>query len=139
MINTEFRFDMKLINVVAAVVERNGAFLCVQRGASDRAYLSGKWEFPGGKIEGDETEIDALAREMKEELSMSLLIGRKLMVVDHLYPDFRLCMHVYRCTSPDEPQLHEHLSYRWLRADALMQLDWAEADVPIVRQLIEEG
>lgn len=129
----------KQITVVAAVVERNGAFLCVQRGASDRAYLSGKWEFPGGKIEGDETEIDALAREMKEELSMSLLIGRKLMVVDHLYPDFRLCMHVYRCTSPDEPQLHEHLSYRWLRADALMQLDWAEADVPIVRQLIEEG
>ena len=130
---------MKLIKVVAAVVERNGAFLCVQRGASDRAYLSGKWEFPGGKIEGGETEIEALAREIKEELSMSLLIGRKLMVVDHLYPDFRLCMHVYRCTSPDEPQLHEHLSYRWLRAHALMQLDWAEADVPIVRQLIEDG
>ena len=139
MINTEFRVDMKLINVVAAVVERNGAFLCVQRGSSNRAYLSLKWEFPGGKIEEDETEIEALAREIKEELSMSLLIGRKLMVVDHLYPDFRLCMHVYRCTSPDEPQLHEHLSYRWLRAHALMQLDWAEADVPIVRQLIEDG
>jgi 8-oxo-dGTP diphosphatase len=137
LINTDFCVDMTLINVVAAVVERNGAFLCVQRGASSRAYLSLKWEFPGGKIEAGETEAGALVREMKEELSMSLLIGRKLMVVDHQYPDFRLCMHVYLCTSPDEPQLHEHLSQRWLRADALMQLDWAGADVPIVKRLIE--
>ena len=130
---------IKLITVVAAVVERNGAFLCVQRGASNRAYLSGKWEFPGGKIEGGETETEALAREIKEELSMSLNIVGKLMVVDHLYPDFQLCMHVYRCTSADEPQLHEHLSHQWLQGAELMQLDWAEADFPIVRRLIEGG
>lgn len=130
---------MKLITVVAAVVERNGAFLCVQRGASDRAYLSGKWEFPGGKIEEGETETEALSRELKEELSMALNIGGKLMVVDHLYPDFQLCMHVYRCTSSDEPQLHEHLSHQWLEGAALLQLDWAEADVPVVRRLIEGG
>jgi 8-oxo-dGTP diphosphatase len=129
----------KKITVVAAVVERNGRFLCVQRGVSDKVYLSDKWEFPGGKIEVGETETEALAREIKEELSMTLLIGPKLMVVDHLYPDFLLCMHVYRCTSPDEPQLHEHLSHQWLGGDALMQLDWAEADIPIVRRLMESG
>ncbi|MBM3919395.1 MAG: (deoxy)nucleoside triphosphate pyrophosphohydrolase [Sphingomonadales bacterium] len=128
---------LKQITVVAAVVERDGAFLCVQRGAIDKPYLSEKWEFPGGKIEAGETETETLAREMKEELSMSVLIGRKLIVVNHLYPDFRLCLHVYLCTSRDEPQLHEHLSHLWLPGDALMRLDWAEADLPIAKRLME--
>lgn len=123
--------------MVAAVVERAGRILCVQRQVSAKAYLSEKWEFPGGKIESGETETEALARELNEELSMSLLIGSKLMVVNHTYPDFVLCMHVYMCTSPDEPQLHEHLSHRWLRRDKLLQLDWAAADIPIARRLLE--
>ena len=129
---------MKHVTVVAAVIERNGKILCVQRGKSALSYISEKWEFPGGKIEENETEQETIVREIREELHMDFVVGEKLMVVEHRYPDFHLTMHTYRGTSNDEPQLTEHLAYRWLDAAALPSLDWAEADVPVVRALLNE-
>ena len=126
---------MKHVTVVAAVIERNGKILCVQRGKSALSYISEKWEFPGGKIEENETEQETIVREIREELHMDFVVGEKLMVVEHSYPDFHLTMHTYRGTSNDEPQLTEHLAYRWLDAAALPSLDWAEADVPVVREI----
>ena len=126
---------MKHVTVVAAVIERNGKILCVQRGKSALSYISEKWEFPGGKIEENETEQETIVREIREELHMDFVVGEKLMVVEHSYPDFQLTMHTYRGTSNDEPQLTEHLAYRWLDAAALPSLDWAEADVPVVREI----
>jgi 8-oxo-dGTP diphosphatase len=127
---------MKHVTVVAAVIERNGKILCVQRGKSALPYISEKWEFPGGKIEANETEQETIVREIREELNMDFLVGAKLMVVEHRYPDFHLTMHTYRGTSNDEPQLTEHLAYRWLDLAALSSLDWAEADVPVVNYLL---
>ena len=129
---------MKHVTVVAAVIERNGKILCVQRGKSALPYISEKWEFPGGKIEANETEQETIVREIREELHMDFAVGEKLMVVEHRYPDFHLTMHTYRGTSNEEPQLTEHLAYRWLDPAALPSLDWAEADVPIVDELINE-
>ena len=129
---------MKHVTVVAAVIERNGKILCVQRGKSALPYISEKWEFPGGKIEANETEQETIVREIREELHMDFVVGEKLMVVEHRYPDFYLTMHTYRGTSNDEPQLTEHLAYRWLDLAALPSLDWAEADVPVVRALLNE-
>lgn len=129
---------MKHVTVVAAVIERNGKILCVQRGKSALPYISEKWEFPGGKIEANETEQETIVREIREELHMDFVVGAKLMVVEHRYPDFHLTMHTYRGTSNDEPQLTEHLAYRWLVPAALPSLDWAEADVPVVRALLNE-
>jgi len=129
---------MKHVTVVAAVIERNGKILCVQRGKSALPYISEKWEFPGGKIEANETEQETIVREIREELHMDFVVGEKLMVVEHRYPDFHLTMHTYRGTSNDEPQLTEHLAYRWLDPAALPSLDWAEADVPIVDELMNE-
>ena len=126
---------MKHVTVVAAVIEHQGKILCVQRGKSALPYISEKWEFPGGKIEVNETEQETIAREIREELHMDFVVGEKLMVVEHRYPDFHLTMHTYRGTSNDEPQLTEHLAYRWLDPTALPFLDWAEADVPIVREI----
>ena len=126
---------MKHVTVVAAVIERNGKILCVQRGKSALSYISEKWEFPGGKIEANETEQETIVREIREELHMDFVVGAKLMVVEHRYPDFHLTMHTYRGTSNDEPQLTEHLAYRWLDPAALPSLDWAEADVPVVREI----
>jgi 8-oxo-dGTP diphosphatase len=126
---------MKHVTVVAAVIERNGKILCVQRGKSALPYISEKWEFPGGKIEANETEQETIVREIREELHMDFVVGEKLMVVEHRYPDFHLTMHTYRGTSNDEPQLTEHLAYRWLDPTALPSLDWAEADVPVVWEI----
>jgi len=129
---------MKHVTVVAAVIERNGKILCVQRGKSALSYISEKWEFPGGKIEENETEQETIVREIREELHMDFVVGEKLMVVEHRYPDFHLTMHTYRGTSNDEPQLTEHLAYRWLDPASLPSFDWAEADVPVVRALLNE-
>ena len=129
---------MKHVTVVAAVIERNGKILCVQRGKSALPYISEKWEFPGGKIEENETEQETIVREIREELHMDFVVGEKLMVVEHRYPDFHLTMHTYRGTSNDEPQLTEHLAYRWLDPAALPSFDWAEADVLVVRALLNE-
>jgi 8-oxo-dGTP diphosphatase len=129
---------MKHVTVVAAVIERNGKILCVQRGKSALSYISEKWEFPGGKIEENETEQETIVREIREELHMDFVVGAKLMVVEHRYPDFHLTMHTYRGTSNDDPQLTEHLAYRWLDPASLPSFDWAEADVPVVRALLNE-
>ncbi|MFM8347291.1 MAG: (deoxy)nucleoside triphosphate pyrophosphohydrolase [Bacteroidota bacterium] len=129
---------MKIITVVAAVIERGPHVLCVRRGHSNHQYLSGKWEFPGGKIEAGETETTALSREILEELSMTITITEKLMVVEHTYPDFQLTMHTYRCQSGDTPTLHEHEALHWLTREELPALDWAAADWPIVNYLIKQ-
>jgi 8-oxo-dGTP pyrophosphatase MutT (NUDIX family) len=70
---------MKHVTVVAAVIERNGKILCVQRGKSALPYISEKWEFPGGKIEANETEQETIVREIREELHMDFVVGEKLL------------------------------------------------------------
>ena len=129
---------MKQISVVAAVIEKEGKILCVQRGPSSLDYISHKWEFPGGKIEANETEQETIVREILEELHMNIEVGEKLLAVEHSYPDFHLTMHTYRCVSKDQPTLTEHLAYRWLSLEELPSLDWAEADVPVVKILWNE-
>jgi 8-oxo-dGTP diphosphatase len=130
---------MKLITVVAAVIEKQGKFLCVQRGPSALDYISHKWEFPGGKIEQGETEEEALQREIKEELEMEIVVGKKVGTITHQYPDFLLTMHAFHSTSKQEPTLTEHIAFRWLNIRELEILDWAAADVPIIRILLNES
>ena len=129
---------MKSINVVAGVILFDQKFLCVQRGVGKFDYISKKFEFPGGKIEVDESPEEALVREIQEELEKEISISQKLMVVDHTYPDFRLIMHAYLCSTKDEHlKLTEHIDFKWLPVSELNSLDWAAADVPIVQKLIE--
>lgn len=133
----------KHIEVVAAVIEVDGRLLCTQRGPNRRAYISGKWEFPGGKIEEGEAPDVALAREIREELQVDVRVGAHLLTVEHSYPDFALTMHAFRCELSDSPgaiRLSEHVSAEWLdpQSSAFAELDWAAADVPIVDQLRRE-
>lgn len=132
---------VKTIEVVAAVIETGGEILCVQRGENKLEYISKKWEFPGGKLEPGETQTEALAREIREELHMDIAVGELVTTVCHRYPDFELIMHAYRCTvaaESHEVTLTEHLAHRWLPAGsaAFRNLDWAAADVPIVEELV---
>ena len=127
---------MKTIEVVVAIVVNDGKILCTQRGKNKLDYLSEKFEFPGGKLESDETLAQALACEIKEELNMSISVDRLLLTVEHVYPDFKIIMHSFICyTQSRASLLHEHLQVLWLGVNELDSLDWAAADIPIVDQL----
>jgi 8-oxo-dGTP diphosphatase len=127
---------MKRIEVVAAVIQHQNKILAVQRGPAKYAYISEKWEFPGGKMEAGETEEQTIIREIREELNMQIKVQSKLLTVEHPYPDFHLTMHTYLCeTEQSEPKLTEHLAYQWLEKSELMKLDWAGADVPVVNKI----
>ena len=126
----------KTIEVVAAVIFREGKVLCVQRPENEREYISLKWEFPGGKVEVGESREEALVREIAEELVVEIHELQYLTTVEHSYPDFHLTMHTYTCAlKAGEVELREHLGLKWLAVEELDQLDWAAADVPVVNLL----
>lgn len=125
---------MKTINVVAGVIKRDNKIFCCQR--ANKGNLALKWEFPGGKIEVDETAKEALIRELKEELDIISTVGKYIMTVNHQYDEFLLNMEVYYISAFDGIiSLKEHNDSIWLKPDNLVQLDWAEADIPIIEEL----
>jgi 8-oxo-dGTP diphosphatase len=127
---------MKHYIVVAAIIENNGKFLCVQRDKSKFDYISYKYEFPGGKIEIGETPEKALTREISEELNIDITVGDLFVTIEHQYPDFALTMQAFLCHANSFTlKLTEHIDYKWLKADELDLLDWAGADIPIVEKL----
>lgn len=128
---------MKEIEVVAAIIIYQEKILCVQRGVNKFEYISKKFEFPGGKMEKDETNSETIIREIWEELRMPIEPVSEFCTIEHQYPDFKITMHalICKCENPTL-QLTEHLSFQWLKKDELQNLDWAEADLPIVDRLI---
>ena len=133
---------MKLVSAVAAVIHNESKILCVQRGFNKYEYINQKWEFPGGKVEPNETAEDAICREILEELRLEVRVEMELINIVHQYPDFLLRMQVYSCSlisNKGEPVvvLSEHLDYKWLspRSQQFLSLDWAAADIPIVKLL----
>ena len=129
---------MKHYEVVAAVIEYEEKILCMQRGEAKFEYVSYRYEFPGGKVEVGEENYTALERELKEEMDMNVSISEDdyLLTVEHTYPDFAITMHAYLCkvSNPDFV-MKEHVDYKWLSVSELDNLDWAEADKPIVEFL----
>ncbi|MBR1782696.1 MAG: (deoxy)nucleoside triphosphate pyrophosphohydrolase [Bacteroidales bacterium] len=127
---------MKTIEVVAAIIRQEDRILATQRG-----YGPWKdwWEFPGGKMEAGETPEQALEREIREELSISIHIDRFFRTVDWDYPEFHLTMHCYLCSLTGEaPHLNEHEAARWLRADELRTVNWLPADEGLLPLLATE-
>lgn len=131
---------MKHYNVVAAVVCQDGKVLCMQKGKTKFEYTSFKFEFPGGKIEPGETRQQALKRELREEMDYEIEVGEELITVNHTYPDFSITMTAFLC-KPLSPtfKMNEHVSFQWLMASELTSLDWAAADVAIVKAIVERS
>lgn len=121
------------LDVVGAVIVRDGLVLCAQRRLGSQA---GSWEFPGGKIELGETAEQALRREIWEELGCLVEVGALVAdsgPADHGFP---LRLRTYWCAVVSgEPQPREHAALDWLRPDELARLEWAPADVATVRAL----
>lgn len=123
------------VRVTAAVIERNGLILLARRVTS--AHGAGGWEFPGGKLEAGETPETCLAREIQEELGVTITVGALLAEVRHAYPTktiFLLAYHVRIVAN--EPQAREHAELAWVPRAKLLDYDLLPADVPIARQLM---
>ena len=124
---------MKIIEVVAAIIQRDGAYFTTQRGYGE---FEGMWEFPGGKIEPGESREVALKREIQEELGVDITIDKFLCTTDYDYPSFHLTMHCYLCSVVSgEIELREHKSARWLTAETLDSVEWLPADKYIIDEL----
>ena len=127
---------MKEIEVAAAIIvtKENGEdrLLAVQRGYGD---LIGKWEFPGGKLEPNETGRQAVVREIREELGVDIEVDSFLATIEYDYPTFHLKMHCYICSTTDTIKLTEHQAMKWCKKNELRDLDWCPADIQVVSLL----
>jgi len=130
---------MKHIEVVAGIIEYNDKILCMQRDKGKFDYVSFKWEFPGGKIEEGETKEEALKRELREEMEMDVEIEKHFLDISHEYPDFTMNMYVFKCKAKSEKfVMNVHHDFKWLPLSEISTLDWAPADKPAVKKLLEE-
>ena len=127
-----------MLHVTCAIIEHQGKVLICQRSASMKLPL--KWEFPGGKIEGEESKEECLKREIKEELGLEIEVGSALPHVEHHYPEFSIRLYPFLCKwTGGSLAIAEHAQAIWVSHDELKNYDWAEADVPIVRELLFTG
>ena len=124
------------IQVSAGVFHSETEFLAMQRGDSEPG--SGKWEFPGGSVEANESPEEAMIRELKEELGVDSVINQKLGVWSFTYPFLHVELNVFLVStedSLDSSMLSVHSSMQWVTSESASELDWLEADLPIVKHL----
>lgn len=122
------------LQVVGAVLWRDGRLLAVQRPPGRRH--AGLWEFPGGKIEPGETALDALARELREELGITPCGARWWRSLSHTYPDLRVELHFYTVGAfAGEPCALEGQTLRWVTPVEALDLPFLEADRPLLADL----
>ena len=122
---------MKTIEVVAAVIyDEQGRIFATQRGYGE---WKDWWEFPGGKIEPNETHQQALHREIHEELDTDIEVGTLIRTIDYDYPNFHLTMHCFKCKLADgHVTLLEHEAAKWLAPNELQTVKWLPADEEIL-------
>lgn len=124
---------MKTLNVVAAIIKDDGKFLATKRGYGEFINM---WEFPGGKIEENESGEDALVREIKEELDCTIEITNFALDLEYQYPGFYLKMTCFEAIIIEgTPKLLEHNDARWLSVDDLDSVNWIPADIQIIDYL----
>jgi 8-oxo-dGTP diphosphatase len=125
-----------LIEVVAAVVLRNGSVLLCQR--QDGPHLPLLWEFPGGKVDPGETPREALARELREELDVGATIGALIAEVEHHYPEKSVRIRFFHATISGEPRAVIHRELRWIERAALSDYEVPPANRTVV-EMVRDG
>ena len=127
-----------MTEVVAALIRDADRFLICQRPASkDRGLL---WEFVGGKVEPGETREEALIRECREELAITISVGDIFTEVTHTYPDLTIHLTVFNAEiTAGVPRKLEHNDLRWITADELDRYAFCPADQSIVEKLRKGG
>ena len=126
---------MKTVRVVAAIIIENGKVFATQRGYGE--FKDG-WEFPGGKIEPDETPEEAIVREIKEELDTEIEVLELLDTVEYDYPNFHLSMDCFICKiKSGDLILKEHEAAKWLTKETLGSVEWLPADLGLIEKIGE--
>ena len=126
---------MKIIPVTCAIIQFQDKTLAVQR--SNTMKLPLKWEFAGGKIEAGESEIDCIKREISEELNIKIEVKKRLTPVTHQYPNFKIKLIPFIAEYlSGELELREHSNFLLADKNDLINLDWAEADLPILKEYL---
>ncbi|MBJ6120053.1 (deoxy)nucleoside triphosphate pyrophosphohydrolase [Pontibacter sp. BT310] len=124
-----------MIKVVCAIIENEGTVLITQR--SSRMAQPLLWEFPGGKVEVGESEVEALIREIQEELNLLIVPRERLTPVLHYYSSRAIELIPYTCSLQNgNILLAEHQAYSWASLDVLANYSWCPADIPIVEEYL---
>ena len=123
-----------MTEVVAALIWEGSRFMICQRPAHKARGLL--WEFVGGKVEHGETKEQALVRECREELAVTVSVGSSFAEVTHEYPDLTVHLTLFHAAIAEGiPQMREHNDIRWITADEIPQYDFCPADHPILEKL----
>ncbi len=123
------------IRVVGAMIERDGRYLITQR--PPKATLPLLWEFPGGRVEPGETDEEALARELREEMAIGVAVGERVIHVEHAYEsyDIDFCVYRFRHTAGAIQHLRIH-AHEWVRPDELDRYEFPAADEKTIAKLL---
>ena len=122
------------VDVVAALVVENGKFMICQRPQNKARGLL--WEFVGGKVEPGETKAQALVRECREELGVTVVPGDVFMEVDHVYPDITIHLTLFWARiAAGRPQKLEHADIRFIAPEEIPQYAFCPADASILEQI----
>jgi 8-oxo-dGTP diphosphatase len=125
----------KTINVVCAIIERDGRFLAARR--SDAQSHGGFWEFPGGKIDPGEDAEKAIVREIREELGTGISIKKQLPPVTFDYPDKTVTLIPFICAvRSGAPTALEHAEIRWVNKREAHKLAWLPPDVSVLKNFL---
>ena len=126
----------EVIRVVAAVIEHDGRYLITQRNSN--AQLPLLWEFPGGRVEADESETHALLREVKGRIGVEVVVGAKLGEHFHDYTTYQVQLTMYSCKLPAEarPYPATVADLRWVTSREFLDYDFPPADVKTMSKLL---
>lgn len=125
---------MKITEVVAALIWQGEQFMICQRPAHKARGLL--WEFVGGKVESGETKEQALIRECREELAVTVSVGEVFMDVTHEYPDLTVHLTLFNAEIAEgKPQMLEHNDIRWITPREIPDYDFCPADVEILSEI----
>ena len=124
-----------IIRVTAAILEKDGKILIAKRKTGDELF-AGLWEFPGGKIEEDESPEECMARELKEELNIEVKVGELISSNKHKYPQGIFELLAYRVKHiSGEIVMNDHDDIKWVTADEMSNFEFPPADIPIIKEL----
>ncbi len=128
---------VRVVRVVAALIASEGRYLVTQRRAA--AVLPNLWEFPGGKVEPDESDADALRREIDERLGVQVEVSQMISYVGHPYENYTVDLYLYECKLLTHQLLVRGVqAFRWIGSDEFDDYDFAPADEASMSKLLGE-